>query len=392
MDERRKTIRELDGKKREDLQAIDLILEDLGKTLLLRIDGSADAREALTGTSGDPSSLEDLAEYRRILKEIADSEEYIKSIEADALRLRELEEGIFRKEQHNAEDARELSQLYTRLGELLLEDPGFSDFTEPFRRQIEGLVPKIKSLENRLEELEDGNQNNVFTWIGKSAQGMVIRSFLGKNQGNLQRIYLAVGEKFSSAGSREAIANPGVLSVWGEIDGIRQRVLEQNASLNVLRNERRKIGDSFGAEGGAAKRTHSLERHIAHSREQLRSLYLRYGGRIAEDAAAIGVIGEVVAGGAIGVLEKGPASLLTDEDRLALDKIKQLRNTIGEYDKSIEKLKASLAIDEERDEIAKMEKTIEAHRQRIAVSNEAIGELERHIEESNRRIQELMEV
>jgi chromosome segregation ATPase len=368
MDERKKTIRELDVKKQEDLHAIDLILEDLGKTLLSRIDRRTDV-------PAGHASLGDLAEYRRILKEIADSEEYIRSIETDTLRLKELEEDIFRKEQHNSEDAKELSQLYTRLGELLMEDVGFSDFTGPFRRQIEALVPKIKSLEDRLEELEDGDQNNVFTWIGKSAQGMVIRSFLGKNQGNLQRIYMAVGEKFSSAGSQEPIANPGILSVWGEIEGIQKRIAEQNTALNVLRNERRKLGDSFGAEGGPVKRTQALERHIAHSREQLRSLYLIYGGKIAG-----------------GVLEEELASLLTDGDRLFLDKIKQLRNTIEEYDKSIEKLKASLAIDAERAEITKMEKSIEAHKQRIAVSNEAISDLERHIEESNRHIRELTEV
>jgi chromosome segregation ATPase len=375
MDERKKTIREMEEKRQEDLQAIDLILEDLGKNLLLRLDGRIDAPDPLSGAGEGPSSRGDLSEYRRILKEIGDSEVYIQSIEADSLRLKELEEDISKKEQCNAEDAKELSQLYTRLGELLMEDPGFSDFTGPFRRQIETLVPKIKSLEDRLEELEDGDRNNVFTWIGKSAQGMVIRSFLGKNQGNLQRIYLAVGEQFSSAGFQEPIGNPGILSVLGEIEGIRKRILERNEALNVLRNERRKIGDAFSAEGGPVKRTQSLERHILHFREKLRSLYLRYGERIAG-----------------GALEEESAPLLTDDDRLLLDKITQLRNAIEEYDKSIDKLKASLAIDAERAEIAKMEKSIEAHKQRIAVSSEAIRDLERHIAESNRRIHELMEV
>jgi chromosome segregation ATPase len=383
MDERRKTIRELEEKRREDLHAIDLILEDLGKTLLSRLETRTGVPEAQEG-KGDLSSG-DLAEYHRILKEIADSEEYIQAIEADTCRLKDLEEDILRKEQRNSEETKELSQLYARLGELLLEDPSFSDFTGPFRRQIEALVPKIKSLEDRLEDLEGGNQNNVFTWIGKSAQGMVIRSFLGKNQGNLQRIYTAVGEKFSSAAFGTPVLNPGVLSVSGEIEAARKRILELNSALNALRDERRKIGDSFGAEGGPVKRTQSLERHIARSREQLRSLYLRYGGRAAAGGGGVG-------GGASGDTEGEFASLLTGEDTLLLDKIGRLRDTVGEYDKSIEKLKASLAIDAERAEIGKMEKSIEAHRQRIAAGNEAISELERHIEESNRRIQELMEV
>jgi chromosome segregation ATPase len=371
MDERKKTIRELEEKKREDQNAIDLILENLGRTLLSRIAGSSGAAGAAEGRS----SSEDVAEYRRILKEIADAEDYIRSIEADSLRLKELEEGILRKELDNSEQVKALSRLYTRLGELLVEDAAFSGFTGSFRRQIETLVPKIRSLEDRLGDLEDGNQDNVFTWIGKSAQGMVIRSFLGKNQGNLQRIYTAVGEKFSASGLEEPILNPGILSVLGEIEGSRKTILGLNSALNELRNERRKIGDSFGAEGGPVKRIQSLERHIAHSREQIRSLYLRYGGRIA-------------GGGS----EDEFASLLTPEDTLALDDIKQLREIIEENDKSIEKLKASLAIDAERAEIDRMQKSIEAHKQRIAASNEAIADLKRHIGESNRRIQELMEI
>jgi ParB-like chromosome segregation protein Spo0J len=56
------------------------------------------------------------------------------------------------------------------------------------------------------------------------------------------------------------------------------------------------------------------------------------------------------------------------------------------------KLKASLAIDAQQEEIAMMERAITGHRPRIAAGGEAIADLEKRIEEANRHIQELMKI
>jgi chromosome segregation ATPase len=154
-------------------------------------------------------------------------------------------------------------------------------------------------------------------------------------------------------------------------DRVRRRLASQADDLNTLKAERRKIDDTLIAEGNPSRKTHGLERHIAHAREQLKALYQNCG-----------------AGAEQGIFQIP----LTKEDGEALEKIKELRETVREYDNSIEKLKASLAIDAQREEIEKMEKGITSHRQRIAASGEAIADLEKRIDEANRHIQELMKI
>jgi hypothetical protein len=370
MDERKKTIRELEDKKREVQASINGILETLGADLLVRLD-----------KENGSHFTEDLEEYRRIIKEIADSEEYIKEIEADTLRLRELEEDIIRKEKIYSEKNKDLSALYARLGEILLEEPEFSSFAGSFKGQLEVLITKIRSLEDRLTELEEGKNANIFAWIGKNTQGMVIRSMLVKSQGGLQRIYAAAGEKFASQNDREAYkTNSDVQTIMEQVLRLGEDLEDLGKALTLQRTERRKIGEAFAAEGSPAKKNHGLERHIVHAKEQLNALYLRFGVRIADGREGGGESLEI-------------ESYLTDSgDPMALDRVGTFREEMAEYDASIDKLKASLAIDAVREEIEKMEKTITGHKQRIAASEEAIAGLENQIEESNRRIQELMKI
>jgi hypothetical protein len=366
MDERKKTIHELEDKKRENWASLNLMLEDLGEILLVRLNGMEGDLPGLA-----PPLQEDLIEYRRLLKEIADSEAYIKVIEADTSRLKELEEEIAQKEQQNSSRAKELSEYQIRLGKLVMADPAFNGFTEPSKRQAEELIPKISSLEKRLEELEDKNGANVFTWIGKSAQSMVIRSFLGKSQDNLRRIYEAAGEKMALSGDQEA-AGGEALALIRKIEESKKLIQDIGANLGLLRGERRKIGDTFGAEGNPVKRIQGLEKHINHIKEELKGVFRRYGGRTADPS-----------------LKESFAPFLREEDLIPLGKAADLRNVIEGTENQIERLKASLAIDDEKTEIEKIKKAIEDHRRRIAASEAAILDLEDHIEESNRRIEEL---
>jgi chromosome segregation ATPase len=358
MDARKKTIRELELKKEETLGTINGILANLGETLLVRDDGAGDSEDYR-------------AEYRRILKEIGDSEEHIKTIEADLHRLKEADEEIRLKEQEYSKRHKELSALYTGLGELIMDDPEYAAATESFKPQMDALVPKIKSLEDRLNEIAGGSQSNVFTWIGKNTQGMVFRSLLGKSRGSLQRIYMAVGEQFVVSQDRTGLHDQDIQEFLSKIDEVRRVLASLTENLDALKAERRKIDDFFITEGNPARKTNSLERHIAHAREQLKLLYQNYGARAGEGTLLVP---------------------LTEDDTQALEKIKNLRENNNEYDKSIEKLKASLAIDALREEIERMEKGIISHRQRIAATEEGIADLEKRIDEANRHIQELMKI
>jgi chromosome segregation ATPase len=357
MDARKKTIRELELRKGELLESINGILENLGKNLLLR------------GSGAEYGEDQDLMEYRRILKEIEDSEEHIKTIEVNILRLKEIEEKVRVKEQEYVQKNKELSALYTGLGELIMADPRYAAVTGSFTRQIEALVPKIKSLEDRLDELEENSRSNVFSWISANTQNMVLRSFLGKSRLSLQKVYMAAGEKFASSGEWIESPTQDLLDFLDSIDKERHHLAALTQELDELKSERRKIDDAFIIEGSPTRKTHGLERHIVHAQEQLGALYRNYGAKVEQGLLQIPLV---------------------EEDAGALEKIKKIKEDIRDYDNNIEKLKVSLAIDAQREEIEKMEKAIAAYRQRIAACEEGIADLEKRIDEANRQIQELM--
>ncbi|MDR0623359.1 MAG: hypothetical protein LBG10_02915 [Treponema sp.] len=321
MDYRKKNIGELENKKQESRRSLDLILEDFGGLLLDRIGGE-----------DFPSG--DVQEYRRLLQEVSDSESLIRTIEADALRLRELEENISRQEQRRDAQARDLSGLYGALGKCVLEDSQAGDPAVSYRQRADMLTLKIESLEGRLTELETGEGTNVFAWLGKSAQGVLARSSLAKARNNLDRLYQEAGERFTRPGGDNPPLQGASAKLAEEIKKARSLSQTLTEELAELREERRKMGGVFGAEGGPAKQIQGLERHINHIRQELKTVYRRFG----EQAAA-------------GENKKVFAPLFHEDDRPVLDKIKLIKKTIGDYDGEIKKLKASLEIDAEKAEM-----------------------------------------
>jgi chromosome segregation ATPase len=363
MDERKKTIKDLEDQKKADLASMDALLIRLGESLL-------------------PRMREEVSEYRVLLQDKSDSGESIKAAEADIARLKQLEEDIRKGEQDSSEQSKGISRLYTRIGELVLLNPEFEEFAAPYRVQAETLMPKIQSLESRLEVLDGQENPNVFAWIGKNAQGMVLRTFLSKNKNNLQRIFFAAGEKyvqgvdvFASEEATPVIASAPVLETLDEIGASRKLQAAVQARLVLLREERRRITDAFTPDGGPVKKIQSLERHIAGVQEQLRALFLRYGKLASEQPEQPSI-----------------TPLLESGERELLDRIAVLKSTVAENERRIEKLKASLAIDEEKARIDKMGRSIADHRRRIAESENTIGDLTAQIEEANARIEELSKV
>lgn len=359
MDERKRTIREYEDRKQEELDSIEEMLENLGASLLSRPEQN------------------DNADYRRLTKDIDDSGVYIAAIEGDIARLKTLEDEIQRKDQESAVRTKDLSNLFTRLGASVLEESILNggdciDAVKPYQNQAETLYSKVKSLEDRLEQLEARSDGNVFIWIGKNTQGMVLRSFLGKSRNSLQKIFTAAGEKYSQAVSAEA-EDSDVRSLLEEIETLKQESAVLADDLARLKEECRRINDTFSPDGGPARKIQVLERHIAHSREELRGVFRHYGHEI-----------EAAPPEAVLPLEEADVQLLED--------IRRSRESIRKYDREIEKLRASLAIDEEKAAIVKMEKSIKDHETRIRAGEEAIADLTVQIKEANSRIEELVKI
>jgi chromosome segregation ATPase len=401
MDERKKTIRELKEKRREDLLVVDGLLEELGAALLERIVPAEDSAgevpgeeeaglEASDAEAAGPEpegprhasqsagrtdympSPPDVTEYHYLLREIDDSEGKIRDIEAGTARLKDIEEAAQRTEQASSGQIRTLSALYTRLGEYVLDDSSLAEFAEPYRTQLDDLVLKVKSLEDRLNILNDKGESGVFSWIGKNAQTVVVRSFLGKNQKNIQKIFAAAGEQFLRSSLRDGDVDAGIAGVLGEIEDMRKALADSNGELVRLREEQRRIDESFGSEGNPQRKIRALERRIADFRERLRAVYIRYGARLEKSASS-----------------KRPAAFLIADEKALLDRIGGVRKTIKQYDERIETLEASLAIDEEREGLAKKERAIVEQRQRITAAEGAIGDLMGQIDQAKLRIEEL---
>ena len=375
MDERKKQIEELEQKRRDNLAALDSCMERLGETLLGRV-----GEESPVSADSPPAA----GEYHRLRKEIAGSEDSIKTIEEQIRRQRELEERIALKEQEEGERAKGLSGLYARLGKAALEavsagyGEGLGGAAAPYREQAEDLTSKVRSLEDRLAELERKDGSNVFSWIGKSAQGLVLRSFLTKAQDNLDQLYRNAGERFSRPDLPDLSALPEAAGIIAAIAQAREASRSLSADLAALREEFRRIGGSIGAEGGPLKQIQGLRNHISRTREELRVLYRRFGG----EAAAAGKSAETGEGRLF-------ASLITAEDQPVLDEADRLRSSIRDTERSMEKLRASLAIDGEQAKIEKCRRAIADKQARIAEAEKDIAEFEDSIQDSEKYIEEL---
>ncbi|MDR1862662.1 MAG: hypothetical protein LBQ67_01950 [Treponema sp.] len=371
MDDRKRTIRELEDKRFQDLEGRDLLLENLGETLVRRLEGGKQPAVKLPAQEPGDNPGGALAEYQRLLKEIADSRESIKDIEDEIRKIKELEEEIGAKETENAAYLKELSGLCEQVGELVLGSPEYEDFSESYRGQLDELLLKIESQEGKLEELE-GSGGGFFAWLGGGAQSVVIKALLSKNHTSLRKLYRKAGEKFSSPENAGLTGEGEAGSLKEKIDETKRLSSSLSADLAFLRGEKRKLGEILNAGGNPAKRMQGLESRIAHTEEEIRGVYRRFGA-YALDAA----------------WKDFYASLLTGEDSPILSRIERLEESIKDTENHIEKLKAAIAIDEEKAEIAKLSAGIETQRQRIAAAGEEIAEMQKRIAGAENRIEEL---
>ena len=363
MEDKKAAIRELEEKNRADAADRRRLFEKLGGVLFRKIG----EEEPFSENSGEtPGGI--LAEYRRLQGEIAESEDIIRSLEADISRLKELEEEITGKEEELSRFEKELEEVNMQLGKALLGAPGAADLAGSLKEQEEILLVKIGEQEKKLSELE-GQEGGLFAWLGKNAKAAVSKGLLLRHRSDLQRLYRGVGEQYISGGPHAAPEEP-----FGEIAGQAARLKEQLSqfavNLSMLKGERRNIGDLFSDGGSPARRIHGQEKHIAHVKGEFPGIYFRFASLAADGGGFL-------------------SSMLTEEDRLVLERANIIAEKISERELGIKKLNASINIEEEKAEIERTKKAIQAQQQRIAAAEEAIAGFEKQIAESEQRIEEL---
>ena len=388
MDDRKKKITELGRFKKEQAILLDSLFSRFGETLFVRI---ADSPQE------DISVFGELTEYRRFMDGIAASEISIQAVEEQMRRLSELEDGIKAQEREGSAYTQDLTAMHGSLGKLLLDAAAsgveYVDFYAPYREQAEALVAKIVSLEDRLATLEQKGKSNVFAWIGKSAQGLMLRTFLTKEQENMEQLRRNVGERYtrdSAIISEDDVqvsyshATAAIEELFTEITQKREEFRAVSQDLETLKEEKKEISDSFNAEGSALKQIQGLKKNITHIRNELNALCRRIG------TEAISINGSQ---------SRTPAArrqffdtFIGTEDQETLDSAAQINGTILEAEAEIERLRASLAIDAEKAKIEKYRKMILDRQNKIAQAEDSIAGFEVNIRDSETSIEKLQKL
>ena len=382
MDDRKKQIGELERQKKEQAVHLDSLLSQFGETLFGRAAGSQPKNS---------SSFGELADYRRFQDDIAVSQTSIQTVEEQIRRFRELEEGIEAREREESTLVQDLAFMQGSLGKLLFDaaedSADYAELCAPCRDQIEALLAKIDSLEERLAALEQREGGNVFIWIGKSAQSLVQRTFLTRAQENLEQLYRNLAERYGSEDGTQFSPpdeNSEIGRLYAETGQKREELLAISHDLNTLRNEKKNISGSFNAEGGPLRQIQNLKKHIARTQGELNALYMRVGA----EAASVNAGGDDVPAKRRQFFNAN----IHAEDQEILDNAAQTSASIRNAEEEIEKLRAAIAIDDERAKIGKYQKMILDRKEKIVQAKKSIAELEANILNSEANIKKLQDL
>ncbi|MCL1992150.1 MAG: hypothetical protein FWG66_04300 [Spirochaetes bacterium] len=376
MDARKKQINILEDGKLKSLSSLNLALEGFGERLFGRMESGGPGHD----TYGD------VADYFRLQKDIADTNLAIAAVEEQNRLQKELEEQIEGIELENKEREKELAAAFRKMGKALLEDNSgaYTEVTAPFREQADTLIAKIENLESRCAGVEQKDGNNVFLWIGKSAQGLVLRSFLGKTQESFERLCRNVGEAYSRVeGFEENNASSEIASNAWEAAQIREQIKALSEEKDRLKGEKGKIDSVFSAEGSPVKQVQNFKNHILQVKDSLRALYLTLGMQAALPDYVEGLDPD---------RKEFVSALVSADDDETIAGALALKQSILDAEDSIRKLRAALAIDDEREKINKHRKSIADKKLKIAQAEKDIGELEAEIKDAESSIEELQKL
>ena len=362
MDDRRKRIDDLLKNSQESQTSLNVLLENFG--------------EALYSRTKDAEDFEDIKQYNVYLQDIKDSNAAIGRIEEKNSRFKELEEAVEIREQEEKDRAKEMAGIFRRLGRTLLEYDDYQDFTCFFREQADTLKAKLESLETRIGELDKKEGGNVFSWIGKSAQALVLKSFLSKAQENQEQLYYNIGERFAGRGSVRD--GDEVSLILAEKDVLRGISKTAQNELETLKDEKRIIAAGFGIDGNPQKQIQSVRTYINQINEKLHAQYRKFG------AQSCGIDEDISPERKYFI-----DALVAAEDGEVIGRAARLNQSIIENEKAVAKLKASLSIDEEKIKIEKFLKSIEDKKNKIEDLKNGIADLEENVRDCDKYIQEL---
>ncbi|MCL2213600.1 MAG: hypothetical protein FWC06_00175 [Treponema sp.] len=363
MDDRRKRIDDLLKNSQESRSSLDALLEGFGEALYVR-------------TKEIQNNFEDISQYNTYILDISESNTAISRIEEKNQRLKELEDAIEIREHQEKERAKEMAVIYRRLGKALLGNSDYNDYTSLFKEQANTLTSKIESLETRISELENKDGGNVFSWIGKSAQGLVLKTFLSKTQENQEQLYHNIGERYND---RELIYRDDEVSIIrAEADNLRSISRTAIDEISSLRDEKRIITASFGIDGNPQKQIQSFRNHINQVKEALNGLYKKFGAQTA------GIDEDITPERKYFI-----DTIVTAEDGEIISRAVKLNQSLTDNEKAISKLRASLAIDDEKSKIEKFKKSIEDKKSKITDLQDAISDLDESVRDCEKYIQEL---
>ncbi|MDR0997456.1 MAG: hypothetical protein LBL70_00175 [Treponema sp.] len=367
MDERKKAIAGLEARKQDALGSLNLILENFGEILFARAYGQGDP-------PAEPAAwaCPEAQEYLKLKKDIADSEQLIRITESDTLRLKEMETYIHGKEEECAVLSREAAEARTELGRRMHGDSAFALITGSCQDRLDSLVDRIRITELKLDQADGRDSSNVFSWMGKNVRAMTLRMALNRDQANLEKAYESLGARLLRGENSGLVSGHEIAGLAEEAGDLEKKTETLKRELVRLRSERGKLSGAFAAEGGAVRRIQGLERHIAHVKGELKTVYRCFGEKAADPAGADAF-----------------SCLLNPDDKPTLEKLELARKTIGEYDREMEKLKTAIAIDDEKAGIEKMRKSIRDHQDRIRAGEESIADLEGRIAGAEKHITEL---
>ncbi|MDR2176777.1 MAG: hypothetical protein LBP20_01900 [Treponema sp.] len=358
MDERKQTINDLELKKKEARRSLDLLYTDFGETLFGRFPG----QETLLGELSE--------EYLKFQAELADSQSLIQLAEADIRRIGELETEIRAKERENAVFSAEIPNACADVGRDALGEEQFAVLLDVYRQQADRLVPRLEDARDKLEEADGRAGSGFFGWIGKNTQGAVYRTLAARHQSSLRKLYAAAGEKLAAPENDSLVSGHELEDAVHALRNMKEAAAARSRKLAELREECRRLKGGFETEGGPHRRIQRLEKRAALVRAELKTVCRRLG----EQAAAGG--------------ERFDRLLQPEDDRV-IETVRRSGEVIAGYDRSIGKLKASIAVDEKKAEIERLKRAVAEQERRAADAEERIKNIKAQIEEAEARVEEL---
>jgi predicted nucleic acid-binding Zn-ribbon protein len=367
MDDRLRTIKDLDAERAGNLDSRERTLEALGKSLFER-----------AGEGAFPGEQDN---YRRYNEEIDTAEKSIRDISDGLEKIKSLNEEISVKKQEQKDRGEELDILLHRLGKQALTVSGDSagkvvPFLNVHRRQLELCDSKRAGIESELRELDASKSGGFFSWIRGSAKSVMLQSSLKRNGKLRERIFREAGRKYldeeDAAASAASAAGAGGNECYRDALSLSKHIAELDEALSTLENEKRKIEDAVSERGNPGRRLAALRKDMEESRGGLRKLFLKMGESAASGLPTV-------------------AAILTDADKAVLGDAELFRKNAEDSGREIERLEAAIAADKESGELAKLQRALDGKKDRLADDERTISELNRKIAESKEKLQQLKE-